>query len=244
MVDLVRNQCAMPIRCAIFWVLLSTAPIIAARGEDTSAVGKTAFGAIEGNVIYRADSKRPWRYSRYYIKDAKSGELAEAVVALRGKKLDKASGHASATITIDQKNFQFLPETVAIRQGDSIAFTNGDQATHNIRSSGDIADFNVTIPAGADGYLVRFDRSGGIRRPAEVGCAFHSNMRAWVFVFDHPFYQITKADGQFRFAEVPPGQYELEMVHPAGGISWRQNVTVKAGETLRADIRVSPADMK
>jgi plastocyanin len=229
---------------AVFCVLLSTAPIIAAQGEDASAVSTTAIGAIEGNVIYRADSKRPWRYSRYYIKDAKSGELAEAVVALRGKGLDKASSHAPATINIDQRNFQFLPETVAIRQGDSVNFVNSDQASHNIRSSGDLANFNVTIPAGGDGYPVRFDRAGGIRRPAEVGCVFHSNMRAWIFVFDHPFYQITKADGRFRFADIPPGQYELEMVHPAGEIHWRKHITVNAGETLRADIRVSPADTK
>ena len=36
-------------------------------------------GAIEGVVTYHADAKRPWRYSRYYIKQAKTGELAEAV---------------------------------------------------------------------------------------------------------------------------------------------------------------------
>src|SRR5262249_14439110 len=70
-------------------------------------------GAVEGTVTYRADSQRPWRYGRYYIKHAKTGELAEAVVALRGKELAEAAPkHEPETVTIDQKNFQFTPETI------------------------------------------------------------------------------------------------------------------------------------
>ena len=78
----------------------------------------------------------------------------------------------------------------------------------------------------------------------EIGCVFHSNMRAWIFVFDHPFYAVTKGDGKFRLADVPAGEYELEMAHPAGGLRWRKAVTVKAGETLKVEVQVSPADVK
>ena len=46
---------------------------------------KAGLGAVEGTVSYQPDTKRPWRYSRYYVKQAKTGELAEAVVALRAK---------------------------------------------------------------------------------------------------------------------------------------------------------------
>ncbi|HMC11302.1 MAG TPA: carboxypeptidase regulatory-like domain-containing protein, partial [Pirellulaceae bacterium] len=190
--------------------------------------------------IYQADPARPWRYARYYVKQAKTGELAEAVVALRAKPADDVN-RESQTIVIDQQNFQFQPEIVAIRRGDSVKFTNGDQTTHNVQATTDIASFNVNMPGGGD-HTVRFNRAGGIRQPVQIGCVFHSAMRSWIFVFDHPWYQLTPASGNFRLADVPPGQYDLEMVHPAGELRWRKRVEVRTGETLRIDIRVSPDD--
>ena len=190
---LVHDRYPKKVCCAVLCAIVWTGATVTGYGEDPAIAKSVASGTVEGSVIYHADSKRPWRYSRYYIKDAKSGELAEAVVALHGKGLSLPRDREPATVKIDQKNFQFLPETVAIRRGDSVTFTNSDQATHNVQSSGDLANFNVTIPAGGEGYAVRFDRAGGIRRPAEVGCVFHSNMRAWVFVFDHGCFQINES---------------------------------------------------
>jgi plastocyanin len=199
-----------------------------------------ANGVIEGTVSYQADAARPWRYARYYVRQAKTGELAEAVVAIRAKAAgDSARG--AETVVIDQENFQFQPETVAIRRGDSVKFTNADAATHNVQASGEIAAFNVNMPGGGD-HTVKFERAGGVRQPVQIGCVFHSAMRAWIFVFDHPWYQVTVASGKFRLADVPPGSYELEMAHPAGGLKWRKRVEVKAGDVTRIDIRVSADD--
>lgn len=201
-------------------------------------------GSIEGVVTYRADAKKPWRYARYYVKNAKSGELSEAVVAVRGKGLKGTSNPAASTAQIDQKDFSFQPELVAVRVGDSVTFTNSDSATHNVRTSGDVANFNITIAAGAAGRTVKFDKAGGVRRPVEIGCVFHSNMKAWVFVFDHPFYAVTKADGIFKLENVPPGEYELEVAHPAGGLKWNKKVSVKAGEAVKINVSLSAADVR
>jgi len=203
---------------------------------------KTVAGSVEGTVSYQADAARPWRYARYYVKQPKTGELAEAVVALRAKPVAE-SAREPQTLVIDQQNFQFTPETVVIRRGDSVKFTNADQATHNVQSSSEIAAFNVNMPGGGE-HTVRFDRAGGIRQPVQIGCVFHSAMRDWIFVFDHPWYQLTVANGKFRLSDVPPGEYDLEMVHPAGELRWRKRVEVKPGETLRIDIRVSPDDKR
>jgi plastocyanin len=213
-----------------------------AIGERLQKEDSSRLGAIEGTVTYQADPARPWRYARYYVKQAKTGELAEAIVALRAKPADDVNREPQ-TIVIDQQNFQFQPETVAIRRGDSVKFTNGDQTTHNVQATTDIASFNVNMPGGGE-HTVRFDRAGGIRQPVQIGCVFHSAMRSWIFVFDHPSYQLTPSSGKFRLADVPPGQYDLEMVHPAGELRWRKRVEVKAGETLRIDIRVSADDKR
>jgi plastocyanin len=174
------------------------------------------------------------------VKQAKTGELAEAVVALRARPASDAS-RAAETVVIDQQNFQFQPETVAIRKGDSIKFTNADAATHNVQASTDIATFNANMAQGGE-HTVKFDRAGGVRQAVQIGCVFHGAMRAWIFVFDHPWYQVTATSGKFRLDGVPPGQYELESVHMAGGLRWRKRVELKPGEVLRVDIRFSPDD--
>jgi plastocyanin len=221
------------------WLIIAIFMLLA---QHCAADESGKSGAIEGVVSYQADAARPWRYARYYVKQAKSGELAEAVVAVRAKATSDAQPPAQ-TIVIDQQNFQFQPETAAIRRGDSVKFTNADQTTHNVQATSDIASFNVNMPGGGE-QAIRFDRAGGIRQPVQVGCVFHSAMRAWVFVFDHPWYQVTPVSGKFRLADVPPGTYELEMTHPAGGLHWRKRVEVKPGETLRVDIRVSADDKR
>lgn len=213
---------------------------VAAADADPAAT----TGTIEGAVTYKADAKRPWRYARYYVKSAKSGELSEAVVAIRGKGLEKSKAASPTTVRIDQKDFQFEPELVAIRVGDSVTFSNSDTATHNVRASGEVSDFNLTMPAGGAGHTINFEKAGGVRQPVEIGCVFHSNMRAWVFVFDHPFFAVTKADGKFRLADVPPGEYELELVHAAGGLKKKKMFTVKAGETAKVDLELSPSDVR
>jgi plastocyanin len=209
---------------------------------SATAVEPERVGAIEGTVSYQADPARPWRYARYYVKQAKTGELAEAVVALRAKPLADVS-RAAETVTIDQQNFQFTPETVVIRRGDSVRFTNADAATHNVQSSSEIATFNANMPGGGE-QTIKFDKAGGVRQPVQVGCVFHSAMRAFIFVFDHPWYQVTPASGKFKLAGVPVGTYDLEMVHPAGGLAWRKRIEIKPGETLKVDIRVSPDDKR
>jgi plastocyanin len=232
--------------CRIYPTLLLTVGLPFAlwtfgNGEP-AARSAPAAGTIEGIVTYQADAARPWRYARYYVKQAKTGELAEAVVALRARPVNDTQ-RAAETVVIDQQNFQFQPETVAIRRGDSVKFTNADAATHNVQASSDIATFNANMAGGGE-HTVKFDRAGGLNQSVQIGCVFHSAMRAWVFVFDHPWYQVTAASGKFRLQDVPPGPYDLEMVHMAGGLRLRKRVEVKAGETLRVDIRVSADDKK
>jgi plastocyanin len=242
----------------VCWLVLGWAAVGGASpegrawGQDgagaVTAQPPAAGGTIEGVVRYQPDPARPWRYARYYVKRLASGELAEAVVALRAVRGGSLTPSGPATrppqtVVIDQKDFTFQPETVVIRQGDSVQFTNSDGATHNVQANSEIASFNVTMPGGGS-HTVTFDKAGGIRRPVQVGCVFHSAMRAWVFVFDHPYYQLTGSDGRFQLRDVPPGEYELEVVHPSGELATRQRVTVRAGQRLTLDIRLTPADKR
>ena len=197
-------------------------------------------GHVVGRVIYEADPKRPWRLGRYYIKNAKRGELAEAVVALTGPQLRAGQAlRKPATVTVDQKNFRFIPETVAIRARDGVKFLNSDPEVHNVRSLGFAYQFNKTMPPKGE-FVHRFDKAVDMNQPVVLGCVFHSAMRGWVFVFDHPFFQVTSADGRFRLENVPAGVYELQVSHPAGGLWLTRRVEVGAGRTVELNLHVSP----
>jgi plastocyanin len=205
-----------------------------------SATSVTGTGTITGKVVYTSDPERPWRLGRYYLRNAKSGELAEAVVAIHRRGLTgPEASRKSETVTIDQKDFQFTPETVAIRAGDRIRFVNSDAQVHNVQTNHDRQTFNVNMPSGGE-HLEQFSYAGGIRKPYRIGCAFHGAMRSWIFVFDHPWFQLTGTDGAFRLVGVPPGEYRLDVAHPAGDLRTDQPITVKAGESVSVELRLSP----
>ena len=229
-------------------------PVRAGEAQEgraaTSAATETTVpgtGTVEGKVLYKKDPARPWRLGRYYLKNARTGELAEAVVALSGRRPRRLKVRDDArepvTVTVDQKDFQFTPETVAIRAGDRVRFLNSDAATHNVRVSHLRLSFNVNMPPGGE-YVQEFPSAGGIQRPFQIGCVYHSAMRAWVFVFDHPWFRLTGPDGAFRLTDVPPGEYQLEVVHPAGDLSASRTITVKADETVSVEFLLSPDDLR
>lgn len=207
---------------------------------DEASAGQPSTGTITGVITYQSDPQHPWRLGRYYIKQARTGELAEAVVALSARGLKGPSTpRPLETLTIDQKDFQFTPETAAIRAGDRVRFTNSDAQIHNVQTAHPRQAFNVNVPVGGE-HLERFPSETGIRQPLRIGCTFHTAMHAWVYVFDHPWFAVTAQDGKFRLTDIPAGQYQLDVVHPAGDLQAQRPITVKAGETVTVDWALSP----
>jgi plastocyanin len=228
----------------IFTLVASAGRVLPANDAERSvspSEKKDAGGTIAGSVTYASDPQQPWRYQRYYVKGREAGPLAESLVVLRGAPLRNWPAPAKPqTARVDQYNFQFVPELLAIRAGDSVTFTNSDTTIHNVRSTASIAPFNVNLDAG-DEYVHTFARGGDLRTPVTLGCVYHGGMRAWIYVFDHPFYQVTDETGAFRFENVSAGRYTLEMVHPAGQLRWTRSITVSDSheQTIGIDVTAS-----
>jgi len=226
--------------------LLIDAPASRAFEDGPAAAGRggtpTGRGTVEGTVFYRNDAKHAWRYSRFYVRSARTGELAEAVVALDGPGLKGARVQSTPGVTlIDQKAMRFVPETVAIRAGDRVRFANNDPQTHNIALNDPRRQFSDTIGSGQEA-VETFPRASGIRRPFALACSLHSQMQGWIYVFDHPYFQVTDVDGRFRLENVPPGDYRLDLAHSAGDLHASRTLQIKPNQTLKIEIVLTPTN--
>ena len=235
--DLFHQRSLPRLSAVLFFVLM--VPVFGYCQESTTGNASTT-GTIQGTVKYFADPQHPWRLGRYYIRKAKSGELAEAVVAISARGLKSPPEKREPVIVeIDQKNFQFTPETTAIRVGDHVRFLNSDDHTHNVKTSHPDFSFNVAMPVGSK-HTETFKMATGISQPYRIDCVFHSAMQSWIFVFDHPWFQVTDVDGRFLMKDIPAGEYRLDVVHPAGSLRHRQTIQVVAGEVSTVEIRMKP----
>ncbi|HJO08266.1 MAG TPA: carboxypeptidase regulatory-like domain-containing protein [Verrucomicrobiota bacterium] len=230
------RNCTLPL-CLLIGLVLAL-PDASTEPERTGLAKPT--GVVEGTVYYQPDAKRRWRYQRYYVRKPKTGEIAEAVVAVSGM---AGKPHLAGQVAVmDQVNYRFVPETLAIRTGDSVRFKNSDDALHNVLSHDGDKPFNINLVKGGE-HVQRFDRAGGLAKPLRLGCVYHGAMQAWVYVFDHSHYHVTGTDGKFRLENLPPGKLELAIRHAAGRLAWKKQIIIEAGKTTRMDIRISPDDL-
>lgn len=78
----------------------------------------------------------------------------------------------AATLTVFQKDKQFVPTTLKIKVGDSVNFTNEDPFYHNVFSLSDTKNFDLgSFPKGQYKTVV-FDKAGKVN----VECAIHPDM--------------------------------------------------------------------
>jgi len=78
----------------------------------------------------------------------------------------------AATLTVVQKDKQFVPVTLKIKVGDSVNFMNEDPFYHNVFSLSDTKNFDLgSFPKGQFKTVV-FDKAGKVN----VECAIHPDM--------------------------------------------------------------------
>ena len=67
-------------------------------------------------------------------------------------------------------------------------------------------------------------------------------MESYVYVADHPYFDITGADGQYRITNIPPGEYRLEAWHERLSTLKKTGIVVVAGEKTKVDFELKPVD--
>ena len=136
-------------------------------------------------------------------------EVSNAVVWIENPPADVAWPANAGKATMDQKGCVFVPRVVIVPAGGTVDFLNSDRLLHNIHATPKLnVSFNRTQPKDRT-IPVTFAKPEIVR----IDCDLHSWMTAWVVVAAHPYYAVTKGDGQFTFDGLPAGAYRLQVWH-------------------------------
>lgn len=162
-------------------------------------------------------------------------EIANAVVWIDNPPSDAAWPADAVKATMDQKGCLFIPRIVIVRAGGTVDFLNSDRLLHNIHATPKLnVSFNRTQPKDRT-IPVTFAKPEIVR----VDCDLHSWMTAWVVVAAHPYYAVTKGDGQFTFDGLPAGTYRLQVWHERlGTVAAEVKVPESGNAVVNVELKV------
>jgi plastocyanin len=203
--------------------LSAGAVLLALASAPVEPAGSAGLGAVAGHV-------------RVARNGAPKNDRSQVVVYLEGVPEPRRAGPGPVQ-KIRQRDLAFSPALVVVRRGDSVEFPNDDKVFHNVFSVSEAAKFDLGLYKSGTSKVVTFREPGVIN----VYCNIHPEMVAKILVIDTSHYTVTAADGSFRIAGVPPGNYGI-VAWQANGEPKRGTVTVTASATAEASFELEEVE--
>jgi plastocyanin len=151
---------------------------------------------------------------------ALAASLEATVLSAAGKPVEDAAVVIEAvsgaypkrqrTVTIEQRDREFIPYVTIVQTGTLVDFPNRDAFKHHIYSFSPAKVFEIKLYAGKPGQPVLFDQPGEVA----LGCNIHDWMEAYILVVNSAHFAKTDKDGRAVIPDVPPGSYRLRVWHP------------------------------
>ena len=117
----------------------------------------------------------------------------------------------STPVVLDQDGCQYKPHVQGIMVGQTYRILNSDGILHNVHSLPKInPSFNKPMPPTLKETTTTFAKPEPI---FQIKCDVHPWMTAYIGVFTHPFFSVTRADGKFTISGLDAGTYELTAWH-------------------------------
>jgi plastocyanin len=201
----------------------------------TATASRSRTGIIQGRLTIGATAARPPRPAIADLGEHRSDvvDRRRAVVYLKQAPREAFDELPAGRARMDQHGEQFVPRVLAVTVGTIVDFPNTDTTFHNVFSLARTNTFDLgRYPPHRSGS-VKFDHPGVV----PVFCDIHSNMSAYILVFNHPFFALTDTDGRYAISGVPPGSYALEVWSELGTVEPRR-VVVGDGEIVEMNFLV------
>ena len=136
-----------------------------------------------------------------------------------------------------QKNETFVPGTLIVAKGSTVAFPNLDRVRHSIYSFSRPARFEIDLYGRDQTRSHRFTQAGSVK----LGCNIHDDMRGYIRVTETPFAGKTDTNGYVTLSGMPTGQARVTVWHPqlrAPGNETRSAVAVKSAGRHKVAVRL------
>lgn len=148
---------------------------------------------------------------RVQVVDERGAPVRDAVVELDTKA--KATGPIRFPwrLAMAQKSLQFVPGTLIVPKGGTVAFPNLDQVRHSIYSFSKPAKFSIDLYGRDQTRSQSFAIAGSVA----IGCNIHDQMRGYIRVVDTPYAGKTDGNGIVTLEALPAGAATLTIWHPA-----------------------------
>lgn len=151
------------------------------------------------------------------------------------------------TVKMDQPCCMFIPRAVALHTSQTLEVKNTSPIAHNVNWAGGGVgqnNNNVILPSMQSKAIFPFKATKSA--PLLISCNIHGWMKAYVRIFDHPYYAVTDKEGKFEIKGVPAGTWNMVVWHEESG--WgtgdskgsKKTITVK-GDTDAGKIPIVPA---
>jgi plastocyanin len=164
-----------------------------------------------------------------------NGNLANVVIFVKDFPADYIVAPPPATNgALTQRGCMYDPHVVAVRAGQNLEISNADQTTHNLLAMPEQnPKFNRSETPGSAPIDVAFAVP---ELAIPLRCNVHPWMKSYVFVFRHPYFAVTNADGTFEIKGLPPGTYGIQAWQELYGTS-EATITVGAKESKSVDFK-------
>ncbi len=151
----------------------------------------------------------PGNSLRVQIVDERGVPVRDAVVELAPSRSPSGRIRFPWQMAMAQKDQQFVPGTLIIAKGSTVAFPNLDRVRHSIYSFSKPARLEIELYGRNQTRKHNFPIAGTVA----LGCNIHDAMRGYIRVTETPFAGKTDANGYVTLATVPVGSARLTVWH-------------------------------
>jgi hypothetical protein len=156
------------------------------------------------------------------------GALANVVVYVKSGLGSYHFDTPQTPAMLNQRGCMYVPRVQAIMVNQTLDIKNEDQTVHNVHPMPrDNRAWNQSEPVGDPPIQTTFAHP---ELAIRIACNIHPWMRAFLFVFAHPFFDVTTKTGGFELKGLPPGTYTIEAWQEKYGVQ-DQAVTIGPKES-------------
>jgi hypothetical protein len=215
-----------------------------AKADSSAVVDPTTAASIEGSVFLdgqsptiqpidmgsdpacaQANVRGPYQES---VAIGDNAALANVVVYVEGGFSKYRFDSPRDPAVFEQKDCRYAPRIVALMTNQPLLIRNEDTTIHNVHAMPKKnGEWSKAQRAGGAALQTSFSRP---ELAIPLMCNVHPWMKAFVFVFDNPYYSVTTREGRFALRNLPPGTYAIQAWQERFGTQ-SQTVTVGPRES-------------